>query len=245
MDTHTDTPTELDPTEGLTDSEELLTVEGDYRAVIGYDPYPEPPDWDGQGTIVQLDSTMWSETTAHVMHHPDLNRRNDKDRHWQSVNDFGLAALYSRFNRGHYRGAPDAMAMVERYLRIFRGVVGFDYFDTRGDKYVVIVTEADLTEWGFESLADFRAKVPKVENPASGIPAAWKAWTEGEVYYYRIDRRTEHKATEIDWTGSRIIDYGDTWAEVETVHGYYGHDDVKQAATEVLAGYTETAPERP
>lgn len=218
----------------MNDYSEILETRGDYRVSITPDDYPEPPDWDGQGTIIQLDTGYTGR--AYVMH----RTYHDSDRGPALSDDFGLADLWNRWHD---------MALIERYLRIFHGVVGFDYFDdhtqTRGAKYVCVVTEGDLREWGFDTVADFHRANPDHDNPASQVLVAWRAWTEGEVYYWTIERRAHAWQTVVDFTGSEVIDLlaetddddEGAWETVEQVHGYYGHTDAERQAREAFSGY--------
>lgn len=201
----------------------ILETRGEYRVSLALDTDPQPPDWDGQGTIIQLDTGYTGR--AYVMHAGKAGE------------DFGLAYLWERWHD---------MALIERYLRMFHGVVGFDWFDdyvgTRGAKYVCVVTEDDLTEWGFEDMDAWRAAVIKHDldpNPAVGNLNAWRHWIEGEVYGYVLEQRDHAWQTIIDFTGSTVRDLSDDddWTEVESCWGYYGRKDAEGQARKAFSDY--------
>jgi hypothetical protein len=203
----------------MNDYTEEIAREGEYRVTITReDTYAEAPNWDGQGTVVYLDRA------GATVQHPSKG------------DDHGIAYAWEHWSD---------MELIERYLRMFHGVIGFDYFDTQDGKYVVIVTAKDLAEWGFADLADYRASNPKPEhaNPASQVMVAWQAWADGDVYGYTVERATIVHTVTTRLDGSRVgeIEVEDGWEDVESVWGFYGREDAESEAKAALQSHVQPA----
>ena len=189
---------------------EVVETRGQYRAVIGYDEYPSKPDGDFFGSVIWIDRDGRSDLMAHAYSHPP--------------EDFGLGNLWE-----HYRD----MSKVERYLRIYEGIVGFDYFDTQDGKYVNVVTPKDLEIWGYDSVEAYR-QASGHEDPSHGNLDEWRAYVDGEVFFVRVEKNVTWSADDEDFEDR------DEWTEIDDtqVYGYYGEAWAKQAALEALDVYT-------
>jgi hypothetical protein len=194
---------------------EIVETRGKYRAIIEIDEIVSKPDGDFFGTVVYVFDRGGCELMAHAYSHP--------------AEDFGLGHLWE-----HYRD----MGLVERYLRIWEGIVGFDYFETRDGKYVNVVTRKDLEIWGWDP--DDPASWPKNDDGTTRRPEQnnldeWRAYSEGDVWFVRVEKN-------VTWTtdDDEFQDHDD-WTEIDdtVVHGYYGQEWAEQSARAVLDVYTK------
>lgn len=184
---------------------DTLETRGAYRVVIHPDTDAEAPDADMQGSVYYFDDRSERFALQHAGKGPDLTEQ--------------LIDAWERF------GDTDTIG---RYLRMFYGAVGFDYFDTRDGKYVSVVTADDLTEWGFSSIEEYRSQTGHAD-PSHGILTEWRAYADGDVWGYSVEKLTH-------WTA----DDGqtrDTWEEVDSCWGFYGREWAEEAAIEALDGY--------
>lgn len=194
---------------------EVIETRGRYRAVLHLDEMPSKPDGDYFGYVFLL--SRWGlEHWGKAYSTPD--------------EDFGIKAAWE-----HFRD----MELVERYLRMFWDVVGFAYFDTEDSKVINVVTVADLNIWGWDT--EDRTKWP-AKDPAENNLDEWRAYVDGDVYFYTIEERNDwHRTTET--VGNSLSDRYNvdedmsTWDEVDSLHGYYGDQYAREAALEALDGY--------
>lgn len=191
---------------------DVIETRGRFRAVIHDDTDPQPPEDDASGTVVRLD--RWgAEVVGHAYSVP--------------ADDHDILSAWQ-----HYQD----MTLVERYLRMWHGVVGFDYFDTRDAKYVNLVTLADLKVWGWDSVDEYRAATGH-DDPSHGNLTEWQAYVDGDVYGFSIEKNV-HWTTDDDDVSDM-----DTWEDMESVWGFYGREYVQQAALEALAAHADKAAE--
>ena len=196
---------------------EVLETRGDYRVTLTNDEWADGPDGDGQGSTYSM-STRRPSLFA-------LVHKGAGPTGFGPGSPFHLAEVM--------RNAWDRFQDIdtlERYLRMFHGVVGFDSFDTQDEKYVNVVTREDLTEWGFSSLEDYRARADW-DDPSHGNLTEWRAYAEGDVWSYAVERR-EH------WTSDTGKTH-DTWETVDSCGGFYGRQYAEEAALEALGAYAE------
>lgn len=198
---------------------EVVETRGQYRAVIHVDESPHKPDGDFFGSVIYMDRHGGCELEAHA--------------HSTPPEDFGLGNLWE-----YYRD----MALVERYLRIFWGIVGFDYFDTDHGKYVNVVTRKDLEIWGWDP--DQPDTWPKHDDgtpyrPEENNLDEWRAYYEGDVWYYTIEKAVTWTTDDDEVEDDERTD----WEEIDALHGYYGQEWAEQAAREALDGYAPPSKE--
>jgi hypothetical protein len=93
-------------------------------------------------------------------------------------------------------------------------VVGLDWFSLQDSTLVNVVTRADLKVWGWD--VDEPNTWPK--TPTEGNLTEWKAWAEGDVWYFSVQRA-------IDWSTDAEGHEDDTmttWETVEAIGGFFG-----------------------
>lgn len=197
---------------------EVVETRDKYRATITVDGCPEAPDGDFFGTVYYGERGDFRRVGAP----------------YKSPDDFAdtLDAAWS-----HYQD----MRLIERYLRIWHGVRGFDYFDTQSGKYVNIVTDYDLKVWGWDLDP---AQWPVVDGVRSTDPAEhnldeWQAYSDGDVYFVTVQKR-------VTWT-TEDEDFEDRedWEDIDdsVVGGYYGEKWAREAAIEALGHYADETKE--
>lgn len=194
---------------------EIIETRDKFRARITVDDYASEPDGDFFGTVYYLDRDGRCERKAAPFKSPD---------------DFSDEL---RFGWEHYRD----MKLVERYLRIWYGIRGFNYFDTQDGKYVNVVTDYDLNMWGWDLDP---AEWPVVDGVRSTDPAKnnldeWHAYHDGDVWLVRVEKCIHWTTDDDDADTSER----DEWQEIDdtVVGGYYGEEWARQAATEALDDY--------
>ncbi|HEY1700760.1 MAG TPA: hypothetical protein VGG75_13690 [Trebonia sp.] len=191
---------------------EVLEECNGMRLVIALDPYPKEPYDDGQAPLLRIGCGS--------VKHIDGNSRPHED-------DERVEEAVSRF------GAPSARGwkLFEKYLQAFYGVTVIDTYYSGSYWY----TSYDSKAW-----RDYAAGLPDNASSAGNLHLldAWKAYVEGEVYTYAIEKLVTWTATELDY-----LDYPDreTWETVKSVGGYYGHEYACGAAREAWAagGFAE------
>jgi len=189
----------------MSDTKDVVETRGKFRAIIEVDQDPYPPDGDFFGTVYAMERGGHCERVGSPFKSPD---------------DFS-DAIKAAWD--HYRD----MKLVERYLRIFEAVRGFDYFDTRDGKYINCVTDYDLRMWGWEE-GDTR-------DPAEHNLDEWRHYYEGDVYFVAVEKCMSWHTDDEDADPS---DYEDWQAIGDTqVGGYYGEKWAREAAIEALDGY--------
>lgn len=198
-------------------SDDIIEETDTFRLIIEPEVYPEQPDYDGMGMILRMDGYRFE--AVHVEKTP---------------------SLAGEFEQGWRRWGD--MAMIERWLRLFYDVVGFDYFDTQDAKYVCVVTQEELETWGFSSTKAYELRTGR-DNPADGVLRIWQAYVEGECYSFVIQEK--QRWLRLDGPNGTVDDLGDdrvvreSWETVEAIGGFYGYEDAEQSGREMFATYTE------
>lgn len=197
--------------------QEIVETRGQYRAVIEIEEGPPGrPDGDFFGTVIWLDDQTGKHTE--VFAHAFQQERAAE----------GFAESLSHAWQ-HYRD----MELVERYMRMFHGVVGFDYLDRPDSKFVNIVTRADLEIWGWDP--DDPSSWPKHDDgttyhPQEGNLKETEAWADGDVWGVRVEKNVTWSTDDEDY------DDHDSWELVPDtdVWGYFGEDNARDAVTWAL-----------
>lgn len=192
---------------------DVLETRGRFRAVIHPDMDPQRPDGDFFGYVF----CMWDRSIPGG--HGRLTELLGK-AYPTPDEDFSLDYLWERWRD---------MGMVERYLRIFCDVVGFDYFDTQDARVINIVTRKDLQIWGWQ---EDPASWP-YPDPTHNNLTEWRAFYEGDVWTYTIEKN-------VTWTtDDEDIEDGerDGWEEVDSCGGFYGGKYAEESALEALDTY--------
>lgn len=178
---------------------------GGYRVSLVHDDITAEAPYDyGQTPILKIDSGYRSTATAYNEH--------VTDRLIQAWN-----YLVTEYGEDRF----------ERYVRIFHGAEYFASYNTgnyREYGYVAF----DTAEWRKELLLS--EDVPE-QNVAEQSLQEIKAWCEGDVYGYLVERKV---------TGRKVYDNGSSeepfeeWEEVDSCYGFYGYDYAEHAAKEAL-----------
>lgn len=174
--------------------------------------HAESPDFDFQGQIIRQDGRRFE------AFHRDAARDSLADE---------IRVAWDRFMD---------MDLIERYLRIFFDVVGFDYFDLRDGRIICVVTLAELRAWGFKDVEAWREKNGG-DPVAVGILKPWQAWVDGDVFGYIIEEKV--RTARLDDHDQPIMPtVTEGWDEVDSCYGFYGTEDVEQAAREQFSAMT-------
>lgn len=193
---------------------EIVETRGNFRAVIHIDEMPSQPDGDFFGTVYYGDRGRFTRQAAPYKSPDDFS--DTLDMAWERYQD---------------------MELVERYLRICHGVRGFDYFDTQEGKYVNVVTDYDLTMWGWDLDPEGWPVVDGVRltDPAANNLDEWKAYAEGDVWYRTVEKRVTWHTDDADFEDR------EEWEAIDdsALHGLYGQEWAEESAREGLAEYTE------
>lgn len=195
---------------------EIVKTEGDYRAVIIRDEYPEAPYDDGAAAVIRIDYSGYY----------------DVDTKTPAAEDFERPA--KQFVE--YFGMRKGMAIFQRYLGIFHGTNDYREFhysySPDSAVYVAFDSAAMRTEW---------ACAEDATDGAEGTAAEWQAYIDGDVYGVAIERRVS-VASVTTFEGETVAaDETEEWQEVEdsAVWGHYGETWATQAAIDALPFYTK------
>lgn len=114
----------------------------------------------------------------------------------------------------------------ERYMRIFHGTTGIEWYapSRSGAEYVSFDTSAWRAEVGAEAGAVDMSE--------------WKAYCDGDVYGYVVERRVPWTRDGEDPTEVVMV----TWEEVDSLWGHYGIEYAEKSAREALDGISKTTP---
>lgn len=186
-------------------NEENVVEERDgYRVIVEIDQYLEEPYDDGQSPVLRIAGFR----QEHIAGTSFTSAESD-ERIEEAVSKWGGPS------------APE-WHLVEKYLRAFHGVTQIETYYS--GSYYWYVTY-DSAEW--------RDAVGLTEPGGADI-SAWKAYCEGEVYAYRVQKL-------VKWvTLDPALDPEDrareTWEDTEySCSGLYGYEYAEQAALEALS----------
>jgi len=129
-------------------------------------------------------------------------------------------------------GGPDSdgWKYVEKFLRAYLGVTRIDTYYS-GNYWYAAYDSADWREY---------TGVPA--GSAENFLAEWRAWIEGEVYGYVVERKVHVEQTRAVSVSGDLVreeesEY-DEWEETDSCWGYYGYEWAKQNALEAFNGCT-------
>lgn len=194
---------------------EVLEERNGMRLVIELDPYPEEPYDDGQAPLLRMDMQYACPRSEHV----DGNARPHGDD--------------ERIEEAAYRWGPPGNSdwrKFEKYLRAFYGVTVIETYASQDYWYASYDSKAWRDYAGLPDNASSAGDLHLLDE--------WKAYVEGEVYTYAIEKRVTWTATELDY-----LDYPDheTWEEVDSMGSYYGREFAELRARQEWAagGFAE------
>lgn len=167
-----------------------------YRVRLVIEEGADKPYDDGQAPLLRIER-------SHALHIQVGSRPADSD---------------DRIEEAARRWGRSDLRNLEKYLRAYHGVTQVEVYRNNDWTYVAY----DSAEWRAYVGFDDRNPVPAELH----MMDEWKAWCEGEVYYYVVEKDTE-------W--SRVGDgreHMHTWETVDSCGGYYG--DTEYTRSEAL-----------
>jgi hypothetical protein len=187
---------------------ETLEERNGYRVRLELENSPDEP-YDCSGSpILRIDTGGYNSTRASFVDTSEM-RPHEED-------DYIINAI------DHWQTNPSDIdwPKFEKYLRAFFGVRDIEIYRSQDYWYVTYDSEGwrrSLTTDGADG--DFK---PSMDE--------YKAWCEGECYYYAVERQeTWHADSDPDVTM-------DTWEIVDSCGGFYGADYAREAALEAFVG---------
>jgi hypothetical protein len=189
---------------------EVVETRGDWRVVLHIDEeMPEPYD-DGQSPLLRLDKNHYRSGRANATHVMATGRPTTDD---------------ARIEEAAERWASE-LELFEKYLRAFRGATQIVRWDSDDYTYITYDTPAWRKYTGFDG----------VIAPLDGLPEGsinldeYRAWCEGEVYCYVVEKRVHWTTDDEEIKDSER----DEWEHVDSCAGYYGAEYAEQSAKEAL-----------
>jgi hypothetical protein len=215
-----------------TPSQAVLTARATHRARILPNEYPDEPDADGQGAIIEASPGHHSRWRTTLRHYDGaFSGRADLPEplaSWRREATQLERALSRSLNHETHRGL-DEWLVAEFYLRSYFAVISFQWIEWDRGKLVCLVTRDMAARWGLSETV----------LPASadhGL-ADWLAYRDGDVWDYVIEERTHWQRTDPGHQG----DTREDWDEVESGGNYYGREHAEEAAHEALNRQPATA----
>lgn len=198
--------------------ETVIETRGDYRVRIVPDECADEPYNDGQSPLLRIEPRFemrvtYVDTGASRPHQED---------------EFIIAAI-QRWNTTPGR---DNWNLFEKYLRAYFGVTQIETWYTDIYWYVTYDSAAWRKSIGFDGVI-----APLDGGKGGASLAAYKAWCEGEVYSWVVEKRVAWRAVNPVTDDPDYAEYPDreTWETVESCSGYYGYDEyLKEEALEAL-----------
>lgn len=114
----------------------------------------------------------------------------------------------------------DAVELFERWARVFHGAVTLYDTPYRGPNSVWYLT------------ADDQREVPDPMACIRGERDEYRAWAEGDVYGYVIEREVTWRRTDVPSVEMT------TWELGDSCYGFYGYEYAVEAAREAWADWT-------
>lgn len=187
-----------------------------YRVVLERDTDAPFPDWDGLGTVLEVDY----ERPARVIH-SDYGRKEASEALANVWNGLGIKSAW-----------PSSADITEL---VSAGVVSIGRVSVdRSTMWVVLVTGADLEAWGCS---------PELEGTAAGgVADTLRQFVEGDVWGYSVEEKviwtSRTGETRETWenTGESLWDmYGEDYARNEAFNALAGvlggHDKYTECAS--------------
>jgi hypothetical protein len=124
-------------------------------------------------------------------------------------------------------GADRDGDLLEKYLRAYHGVTQVVYY--RNSSYTYITYD------------DARWREAVGAEPGSASLEEYKAWAEGEVFGWVVEKRVRWNRAEPE---DGPDDTMDTWEPEDSCGGFYGLDYAEKCALEALDGFAPKEPAR-
>jgi hypothetical protein len=193
---------------------ETLEERNGYRVRLELDEYPEPPYDCSSSPILRIDYRSYGGGATFV--DTSEMRPHEED-------EYILNAI------SHWQTSPGDRdwKLFEKYLRAFFGVRIIETWASQDYWYVTYDSEGWRKSLGFDSQEqeDKHAK-PNMDE--------YKAWCEGEVYYYVVEKRVEWRKVDPTTDDPDYLDTMHTWETVDSCGGFYGDEYAREAALEAF-----------
>jgi len=198
----------------------VLEERGNWRVLLRPDEYPDEPDDDSGPPIIRIDRSRYRSGLSSSAEHVMTGSR-------PAGND-------SRIEEAAERWASD-LNLFEKYLRAYHGTTQtMQYGPNQVTDYTYIAY--DTAEW--RAYVGF--KEGKLPPPGSVNLNEWRAYLEGDVYYYTVQKQVTWKTDDPDF------DDETRWEDVPdySVGGFYGYQYAEESAREALTEAIEAEEER-
>jgi hypothetical protein len=192
---------------------DIIEESDGYRVRLELDDSPEQPYDDGAPPIFQLDGD-----------------RSDYIKGYSAEAFNKQAEPYLDAFRS-FESTGRQLELFERYLRIFHGTLSVqDWHVGYSGEYAYLAF--DTAAW--------RESVGAPETVAAeDYLSEVRAWAEGDVYGYIVERFREYTKTYNDGR----VEEGEEWELVDSCYGYYGRQYAEEAAREALTDHVDAATE--
>jgi hypothetical protein len=191
---------------------EVIEERDGYRVCLKIEEGPEEPYYDGQSPLLRIDPRT---RKAEHIQIGSMRPTDDDTRIEEAVSHWATTPADSDWK------------LFEKYLRAYYGV-------TR------IVTYWSDTYWyvTYDSAA-WREAAGAPEGSAN--LDEYRAWVEGEVYYYIIEKRVTWRAVNPVTDDPEYSEYPErtTWETVDSCGGYYGDEYAEQEARRAFGEFME------
>jgi hypothetical protein len=196
---------------------ETLDERNGYRVRLALDESPEKPYDCGQSPLLRIEPMSYG--SARVEHIQVGDRPTDDD-----------AAIENAVQHWLTHPGEKDWHLFERYLRAYYGVTVIETYWSESYWYVTYNSKAWRRSIGF----DGKLAPEDDDNPAKPNLDEYKAWCEGDVYYYVVEKLITW-TTDDDFNGASVTTM-DTWETVDSCGGYYGDEYAREAALEAFVG---------
>jgi hypothetical protein len=187
-------------------SEDVLEERNGYRVRLEQDDSPEQPYDDGAWPVLRISVSRYYPNPEHL--NASGSRPHDLDDTVENA-------------VSHWQTTPSGRnwKLFEKWLRAYLGVTRVEFFSS-GDYWYVAYDSAAWRKW-----ARVTAEQIAREDPL----ADWRAWVEGDVYGYVIEKRVTWRPVSCAADDDVTMD---TWEHVNSCWGFYGYDYAKEVALE-------------
>jgi hypothetical protein len=196
---------------------ETLEERDGYRVRLVLDEYGDTPYDCGQSPLLRLDRRSYGSVSAE---HIQVGERPTDDD----------AAIENAISHWETTPADSNWHLFERYLRAYYGVTAIETYSSADYWYVTYNSKAWRRAIGF----DGQLAPEDDDDPTKPNLDEYKAWCEGDVYYYVVEKLITW-TTDDDFNGASVTTM-DTWETVDSCGGYYGDEYAREAALEAFVG---------
>jgi hypothetical protein len=142
----------------------------------------------------------------------------------ESMRSNGTPVIEAAIDKWGAPGDP-GWKLVEKYLRAYHGAHNIETYYSGDYWYVAYDSEDWIRSVGFDDVT-----APRADYKPYDMLAEWRAWINGEVYGYVIEREVTWNTTTY-WREPKSMT---TWETVDSCWGYYEYDYVVSEAKAAL-----------